>query len=78
MSFSQMPSYDWRRHRDPSEGSTCAWMAVDEAVSCMRAFQTMWRSFLRLVCRGRPEPGLRINDISRIHWSPHLHTSRPA
>ncbi|GFS53391.1 uncharacterized protein TNCV_1327281 [Trichonephila clavipes] len=55
----------------PSEGATCAWM-VYEAAGCTRAFFTMWRSSRRLVCRGRPEPGLRVNDISRIHWSQHL------
>ncbi|GFT01259.1 uncharacterized protein TNCV_2661951 [Trichonephila clavipes] len=27
-----------------SEGVTCAWMAVDEAVGCTRAFLSMWRS----------------------------------
>ncbi|GFU18893.1 uncharacterized protein TNCV_1086211 [Trichonephila clavipes] len=53
----------------PNEGATCASMATDEAVSCSRAFLTMWRSSRRLVCRWRPEPGLRVNDISRIHWS---------
>ncbi|GFX44167.1 hypothetical protein TNCV_4119631 [Trichonephila clavipes] len=30
----------------------------------------------RLVCRGRREPGLRVNDISRIHWSQHLLTTQ--
>ncbi|GFT00326.1 uncharacterized protein TNCV_2738791 [Trichonephila clavipes] len=55
-----------------SEGCTSAWMAADEAVVCMRALLTMWRSSQRLVCRGRPEPGDRVNDISRIHWSLHL------
>ncbi|GFS61643.1 uncharacterized protein TNCV_4312941 [Trichonephila clavipes] len=55
----------------PSEGATCAWMTVDEAVCCTRAFLTMWRSSRRLVCRGRLEPG-HANDISRIHWSQHL------
>ncbi|GFW75646.1 uncharacterized protein TNCV_4428291 [Trichonephila clavipes] len=34
MSFSQAPSYGSRRHRGPSEGATCAWMAADEAVGC--------------------------------------------
>ncbi|GFS52925.1 uncharacterized protein TNCV_330781 [Trichonephila clavipes] len=56
----------------PSESATCAWMAADEAVGCTRAFLTMWRSSRRLVCRGRLEPSLRVNDISRIHWSQHL------
>ncbi|GFS57067.1 transposable element Tcb1 transposase [Trichonephila clavipes] len=60
----------------PSEGATCAWMAVDEAVGCTRAFLTMWRSSRRLVCRGRPEPGLRVNDIPRIHWSQLLLTTQ--
>ncbi|GFY36699.1 uncharacterized protein TNCV_2566611 [Trichonephila clavipes] len=63
------PLYGSRRHKAPSEGVTCDWMAADEAVGCKRAFLTMWRSSRRLVCRGRPEPGLRVNDISWIHWS---------
>ncbi|GFV35325.1 uncharacterized protein TNCV_3203571 [Trichonephila clavipes] len=58
----------------PNEGSTCAWTAVDEAVGCRRAFLTMWQSSRQLVCRGRPEPGFRVNDISRIHWSQYLLT----
>ncbi|GFV25598.1 uncharacterized protein TNCV_1670551 [Trichonephila clavipes] len=56
----------------PNEGATCVCMADDEAVGFTRAFLTMWRSSQRLVCRGRPEPGLRVNDIFRIHWSQHL------
>ncbi|GFW09500.1 uncharacterized protein TNCV_3996071 [Trichonephila clavipes] len=56
----------------PNEGATRAYMAANEAVGCTRAFLTMWWSFRRLVCRGHPEPGLRVNDISRIHWSQHL------
>ncbi|GFU22023.1 uncharacterized protein TNCV_405801 [Trichonephila clavipes] len=52
----------------PSEGTTCAWMATDEAVGRMRAFLTIWRSSRRLVCR--------VNDISRIHWSQHLFTTQ--
>ncbi|GFW84451.1 uncharacterized protein TNCV_3089681 [Trichonephila clavipes] len=55
-----------------NEGATCAWMADDEAVGCTRAFLTMWLPSQRLVCRGHPKPGLRINDIFRIHWSQHL------
>ncbi|GFV48221.1 uncharacterized protein TNCV_501621 [Trichonephila clavipes] len=51
----------------PSEGAPRAWMADDEAVYCMRAFLTMWRSSQRLVCQRRPEPGLRVKDISRIY-----------
>ncbi|KFM59794.1 hypothetical protein X975_02288, partial [Stegodyphus mimosarum] len=46
----------------PSEGAPCACMAADEAVGCARAFLTMWRSSRRLVCRGRPEPCLRVHD----------------
>ncbi|GFS76519.1 uncharacterized protein TNCV_1621351 [Trichonephila clavipes] len=52
------------------------WMAADEAVGCRRAFLTMWRSSRRLVCQGRPEPGLRVHDISRIHCSQHLLTTQ--
>ncbi|GFU64099.1 uncharacterized protein TNCV_4392731 [Trichonephila clavipes] len=53
----------------PDEGTTCSWMAVNEAIGCPRAFLTMWRSSQQLVCRGRPKPGLRVNGISRIQWS---------
>ncbi|GFV64639.1 uncharacterized protein TNCV_850881 [Trichonephila clavipes] len=60
----------------PSEGYTCDWRADDEAVGCTRALLTMWRSSQQLVCRGRPEPGLRVNDMSRIHWSQHLLTTK--
>ncbi|GFW68549.1 histone-lysine N-methyltransferase SETMAR [Trichonephila clavipes] len=44
----------------------------DEAVGCTRASFTTWCSSRRLVCRGRPELGIRVNDISWIHWSHHL------
>ncbi|GFX49841.1 uncharacterized protein TNCV_3073941 [Trichonephila clavipes] len=56
----------------PNEGATCAWKVADEAVSFMRAFLKMWRSSRRLVCRGRSEPGLRVNGIYRINWSQQL------
>ncbi|GFX42969.1 uncharacterized protein TNCV_4058921 [Trichonephila clavipes] len=59
-----------------SETATCAWMAADEAVGCTWALLTMWRSSRRLIGRGRPEPGHRVNDISRIHWSQHLLTTQ--
>ncbi|GFV09496.1 uncharacterized protein TNCV_3158931 [Trichonephila clavipes] len=52
-----------------SEGATCVWIAVDEVIGYTRAFLTMWRSSRRLVCRGRPELGLRVIDISIFHWS---------
>ncbi|GFX74417.1 uncharacterized protein TNCV_3453651 [Trichonephila clavipes] len=58
--------------RVPNEGATCAWMAADEAVNCMRAFLTMLLSSRRLDFRGRPEPGLQVNDIYRIHCCQHL------
>ncbi|GFV82039.1 uncharacterized protein TNCV_3152371 [Trichonephila clavipes] len=60
----------------PSEGSTFTWIATDDAVSCTRAFRTMWRCFQRLVNRGCPEPDLRVNDIYLIHWSQYLHTTQ--
>ncbi|GFU83264.1 uncharacterized protein TNCV_3738751 [Trichonephila clavipes] len=60
----------------PSEGATCAWMAAHGAVGCTHAFLTMWWSSRRLVCRGRPEPGLRVKDIFWIHWSQHLLTTQ--
>ncbi|GFX61527.1 hypothetical protein TNCV_2745021 [Trichonephila clavipes] len=56
------------RQEQHTKGTTCAWLAVDEAVGCTRAFLTMLRSSRRLVCQGHPEPGLRVNGISRIHW----------
>ncbi|GFX18942.1 uncharacterized protein TNCV_322471 [Trichonephila clavipes] len=64
----------------PNEDAIYAWMVADEAVGCTRAFPTLWRSSRRLVCRGRPEPRPRVNDISRIHWSQHFittHSERP-
>ncbi|GFW22465.1 uncharacterized protein TNCV_2169991 [Trichonephila clavipes] len=59
----------------PNEGATCPWMATDGVVDCTRAFLTMWRSSRRLICRGCHGPGLRVNDISRIHWSQHFLTT---
>ncbi|GFW82284.1 uncharacterized protein TNCV_3817651 [Trichonephila clavipes] len=58
----------------PSQGTTCDWMAADEADGCTRLM--MWRSSRRLIFRGRPEPGLRVNDILRIHWSQNLLTTQ--
>ncbi|GFU01332.1 uncharacterized protein TNCV_3538431 [Trichonephila clavipes] len=60
----------------PNEGVTCVWMAADGAVGCTRASLTMWRSARQLVCRGRPEPGLHVNDISWIDWSQHFLTTQ--
>ncbi|GFV81827.1 uncharacterized protein TNCV_1057161 [Trichonephila clavipes] len=51
----------------PSKGATCAWMAVDEAVVCTRAFLTMCWSSRRLVCQGRPETGLHTSLGSNGH-----------
>ncbi|GFT51720.1 uncharacterized protein TNCV_4870411 [Trichonephila clavipes] len=59
----------------PNEGAVCAWMVADGVLGCTRAFLMMWWSSPRLVCPGRPEPGLRVNDISHINWSQHLHTT---
>ncbi|GFW30707.1 uncharacterized protein TNCV_4088271 [Trichonephila clavipes] len=56
----------------PNEDATCARMAADETVGCMREFLSVWRYSQRPVCRVRPESGLRVNDISRIHESQHL------
>ncbi|GFX11732.1 uncharacterized protein TNCV_4340771 [Trichonephila clavipes] len=72
MPFSQAPSYGSRRHKGPREGATCFSMAADEAVGCTHAFPMMGRSSQRPVCRGRSLPGLRVNDISQIHWSQHF------
>ncbi|GFS50925.1 uncharacterized protein TNCV_4848171 [Trichonephila clavipes] len=46
----------------------------DKAVGCTWAFLT--RTYRRLVYRGRPDPGLLVNDISRFHWSQHLLTTQ--
>ncbi|GFW38457.1 hypothetical protein TNCV_1333101 [Trichonephila clavipes] len=74
MSFSQTPSCGSRRHkRVPSEGATRAWRGRPMKQLAVRGhflahdvevFSTT------LVCRGYPEPGLRVNDVSRILWSP--------
>ncbi|GFU20400.1 uncharacterized protein TNCV_2521711 [Trichonephila clavipes] len=61
--------------RVPSEGVTYAWMAEDEAFGCTRAFLTIWGSSRRLVFRC-PEPGLRVTDITQIHYYPHLLTTQ--
>ncbi|GFW76336.1 uncharacterized protein TNCV_1581151 [Trichonephila clavipes] len=45
------------------------WMAANEAVGCTHEFLTILQSSRRLVCHGRLVPGLRVNDISGIHWS---------
>ncbi|PRD26240.1 UNVERIFIED_CONTAM: Utp3 [Trichonephila clavipes] len=47
----------------PSDGATCAWMAVDEAVGCTDAFLRILRSSRRLVCRRHPELGLPRRDV---------------
>ncbi|GFX02813.1 uncharacterized protein TNCV_4437951 [Trichonephila clavipes] len=60
----------------PNEGTNCAWRTDNEAVGRTRAFLTMWCSSRRLVCRERPEPDLRVNDISQIHWSQHFLTTQ--
>ncbi|GFV21525.1 uncharacterized protein TNCV_5121121 [Trichonephila clavipes] len=60
----------------PSEGAIFAWMAADEAVGCARAVLPMWWYSRRLACRGRPEPGFHVNDISRIHSSQHILTTQ--
>ncbi|GFT75545.1 transposable element Tcb1 transposase [Trichonephila clavipes] len=36
----------------------------------------MWWFSPRMVCHRRPEPGLNVNDISRIHWSQHCVTTQ--
>ncbi|GFV42302.1 transposable element Tc3 transposase [Trichonephila clavipes] len=57
----------------PNKGANCARMAADEVVGYMRAFLMLWRPSRRLLICGRsPEPGLHVNDISRIHCSQHL------
>ncbi|GFV78456.1 uncharacterized protein TNCV_3477711 [Trichonephila clavipes] len=61
----------------PNEGvALMSGFSADEAIGYTRAFLTMLWSSRRLVCRGRPEHGLCVNDISRIHWSQHLLTTQ--
>ncbi|GFW76199.1 uncharacterized protein TNCV_3800341 [Trichonephila clavipes] len=60
----------------PSEGAIYSWMAADEAVGCTCAFLTMWWTSQRLVCRGRPGSGLRVNNIYRIYWSQQFLTTQ--
>ncbi|GFV51924.1 uncharacterized protein TNCV_1322771 [Trichonephila clavipes] len=69
----QPGAFEWfeKTQGPPNEGATCSWMAANEAIGCTCAFLTMCRSSRRLVCRGSPDPGLRVNEISRIHWSQH-------
>ncbi|GFV78342.1 uncharacterized protein TNCV_95021 [Trichonephila clavipes] len=49
------------------EVSDCLWIVANEAVDSTRACHTMRRSSRRLVCRGRPERGHRVNDVSSVH-----------
>ncbi|GFU72031.1 uncharacterized protein TNCV_1459251 [Trichonephila clavipes] len=74
---SKCPSNRRLRMVREDTGAPCAWITTDEAGGCTRAFLTMWLSSRRLVCRGRSQPGLRVNDISRIHWSQHLLSTQP-
>ncbi|GFW00982.1 uncharacterized protein TNCV_1762201 [Trichonephila clavipes] len=74
--FSQVLSYGSRRHMDPNEGATCAWIAADEAVGCTSAFLMKRRSSRRLICRGRSGSGLRENDNAPIPWSQHFLTTQ--
>ncbi|GFW97965.1 uncharacterized protein TNCV_2600041 [Trichonephila clavipes] len=76
MSFRQAFSYGSRDKGAPSECAACAGMSDEETVGCSRAFLTMWWSFQRVVCGERPELGLRINDISRVHWLQNLLTTQ--
>ncbi|GFW86356.1 hypothetical protein TNCV_4331401 [Trichonephila clavipes] len=62
--------------RAPSEGATYASMTSDEAICCTRALLTRWRFSRRLVCRQRHEPGIRVKDITRIHWPQHRNNTR--
>ncbi|GFU31484.1 uncharacterized protein TNCV_3539051 [Trichonephila clavipes] len=61
----------------PSEGATGTRKAADEAVGFACPLLTMWLSSRRLVCRGRLEPGVRVNDICRNHWSQNQLTTKP-
>ncbi|GFY02771.1 uncharacterized protein TNCV_3506511 [Trichonephila clavipes] len=55
-----------------------AWHRDPKCPPALCEFLMMWRSSRRLVCRGHPDPDLRVNDISRIHWSQHLLSTQSA
>ncbi|GFT18537.1 uncharacterized protein TNCV_1708481 [Trichonephila clavipes] len=69
----QSGTFIWlERHRNLVKMlSVPGWRPMKQG--CMRAFLTMW--WFSLVYRGRLEPGLRVNDIFRIHWSQHFLTT---
>ncbi|GFV88072.1 uncharacterized protein TNCV_3242221 [Trichonephila clavipes] len=71
----QPGAFVWFEKTQGSEGATCVWKVAD-AVGCTRAFLKMWWSSRRLVCRECLDPGLRVNDISRIHWSQYFLTTQ--
>ncbi|GFW81611.1 hypothetical protein TNCV_2882881 [Trichonephila clavipes] len=54
--------------------SSCVAPLQAEALMCRR--QRQHTSSRRLVCRGRPQPGLHVNDTSWIHWSQHILTTQ--
>ncbi|GFS88019.1 uncharacterized protein TNCV_3929941 [Trichonephila clavipes] len=66
----------WRRHRAPNEDDSCAGMASDEAVGCTCAFLTMWLCSRLQVFLVLPEPGLHVNELSRIQCSLNLLTTQ--
>ncbi|GFY23269.1 uncharacterized protein TNCV_3939651 [Trichonephila clavipes] len=55
-----------------SEGATCVWTVSNEAVGSSRACHKIRWPSRRLVCRGCPEPGRRVNEVSSVHWFQNL------
>ncbi|GFX32347.1 hypothetical protein TNCV_4411151 [Trichonephila clavipes] len=49
-------------------------MVENETVSATRACRMILRSSQLLVCRGHPEPGHRVTDISLFHRTQHIYT----
>ncbi|GFW93486.1 uncharacterized protein TNCV_46891 [Trichonephila clavipes] len=54
-----------------SKGAACAWIAADRPPHFLRCGGLLDDWSVEDV----PEPGLRVNDIYRIHWSQHLLTT---
>ncbi|GFW82691.1 uncharacterized protein TNCV_3492631 [Trichonephila clavipes] len=74
ISFGQAVCGGSRRHGAPSKGATCIWTAVNEAVGYTLYSLAIFVSYDVAVCRGRPEPGRLVNDVSSVHWFQHLLT----
>ncbi|GFV25465.1 hypothetical protein TNCV_1147351 [Trichonephila clavipes] len=55
-----------------SKGDACVWMADHVTVGAMHVCRMMLRSSRPLVCRGQPEPGHHVTNLSLGHCFQHL------